>query len=69
MLVDTFKHLLQLGERTAAIDGKRLVFLQARIGEARKPGRDFVRAFVEIVGELADRLGGLGDLRDYRRYR
>jgi hypothetical protein len=55
VVVDILDRLVQLDERAAALDREGFIFLQARIGEVHKPGRDFVGALVEIVGELADR--------------
>jgi hypothetical protein len=62
VLIDVFDRLVQLGKGTAPIDGEGLELLEAGIGKAREPGRDLVRALVEIFRELANCVGGLGDL-------
>jgi hypothetical protein len=62
VIVDILDRLVQLDQRFAPLDRKRFVFLQTRIGEAHKPGRNLVGSLVEIVGELADRGGRFADV-------
>jgi hypothetical protein len=62
VLIDVFDRLVQPGKGTAPIDGEGLELLEAGIGKAREPGRDLVRALVEIFRELANCVGGPGDL-------
>ena len=60
VLIDVFDRLVQLGKRTAAIDGEGRELLEAGIRKAREPGGDLVRTPVEIFRKLANRVRRLG---------
>lgn len=62
VLVDVFDRLVQLGQGAAAVGGEGLEFLEARVGELRKSGRDIVGVLVEVISKTPDRIGGAADL-------